>query len=62
MLGIVKAKRFARILPFVLCSCLLCESENQLRKAQDLLARGSLSEAVTVLRQVIVKAKLQSNM
>lgn len=53
MLGILKAKRFARILPFVLCPCLLCESENQLRKAQDLLARGSLSQAVTVLRQVV---------
>lgn len=53
MLRILKAKNLALILPFVLCTCLLCDSENQLRKAQDLLAKGSLSEAVTVLRQVV---------
>jgi tetratricopeptide (TPR) repeat protein len=53
VLGILKAKNCARILLFVLCPCLLCESENQLRKAQDLLAKGSLSEAVTFLRQVV---------
>jgi tetratricopeptide (TPR) repeat protein len=32
---------------------LLCDSASELKKAQDLVARGSLSRAVTVLRQVV---------
>ena len=53
MLGVLKGKSLARILPFLLCPCLLCDSSSQLQKAQDLLAKGSLSEAVTVLRQIV---------
>ena len=53
MLGNLKANNLARILPLVLCPCLLCDSESQLQKAQELLAKGSLAEAVTVLRQVV---------
>ena len=53
MLGILKAKSLARILPLVLCPCLLCDSPSQLQKAQDLLANGSLSEAVIVLLQAV---------
>ena len=53
MLEILKAKSLARILPLILCPCLLCDSPSELQKAQDLLAKGSLSEAVAVLRQVV---------
>lgn len=53
MLGILNTKNLARILLFVLCPCVLCDSQSQLQKAQELLARGSLAEAVTVLRQVV---------
>ncbi len=53
MLGILKAQSVVRILPLILCPCLLCESSGDLQKAQDLLAKGSLPEAVTVLRQVV---------
>ena len=53
MFGTLKAKTLAGILPFVLCTNLLCDSESQLQKAQDLLARGSLSQAETVLRQIV---------
>ena len=53
MLGVLKAKSLARMLPFLLCPCLLCHSSTELQKAQDLLSKGSLSEAVIVLRQVV---------
>jgi tetratricopeptide (TPR) repeat protein len=53
VIGIFKAKSFAQILPLILCPCLLCDSTSKLQRAQDLLAKGSLSEAVTVLRQVV---------
>lgn len=53
MLEILKAKSLARILPLILCPYLLWASPGQLQKAQDLLAKGSLSEAVIVLRQAV---------
>ena len=53
MLEILKAKSLARILPLILCPCLLCDSPSELQKAQDLLAKGSLPEAVTVLRKIV---------
>ena len=53
MLGISKATGLACILALALCPCLLCDSPSELQKAQDLLAKGSLAEAVTVLRQVV---------
>jgi len=49
----LKAKSLARILPLIICPCLLCSSPSELQKAQELLAKGSLSEAVTVLRQAV---------
>ncbi|MGB6746357.1 MAG: tetratricopeptide repeat protein [Terracidiphilus sp.] len=53
MLGIFKAKSLARILLLILCPCLLCDAPSEFKKAQDLLANGSLSQAVVVLRQVV---------
>lgn len=53
MLGILKVRSLARILPLVLCPCLLCGAPSELQKAQDLLAKGFLSQAVVVLRQVV---------
>jgi len=53
MLETLKARSLARILPLILCPCLLCDSPSELQKAQDLLAKGSLPEAVTVLRKVV---------
>jgi tetratricopeptide (TPR) repeat protein len=50
---ILKTSGLAPILAVLLCPCLLCDSPGELQKAQDLLARGSLAEAVTVLRQVV---------
>jgi tetratricopeptide (TPR) repeat protein len=53
MLGFLKTRRLVPILAVLLCPYLLCDPTTQLQKAQDLLARGSLAEAVTVLRQVV---------
>jgi tetratricopeptide (TPR) repeat protein len=53
VLGILKAKGLAPILAVLLCPCLLCDSPSELQKAQGLLAKGSLAEAVTVLRQIV---------
>lgn len=53
MLGILKVNFLTCISALVLCPCLLCDSPSELHKAQELLAKGSLSEAVIVLRQVI---------
>jgi tetratricopeptide (TPR) repeat protein len=53
VLGILKASGLAPILAILLCPFLVCDSLSELQKAQDLLARGSLAEAVTVLRQVV---------
>ena len=53
MLKILTAKNLARILLLILCPCLLCDSPSELQKAQGLLAKGSLPEAVTVLRKVV---------
>ena len=53
MFGILKARNLAQVLPLILCPCLLIGSPKQLQKAQDLLARGSLSEAVIILRQAV---------
>jgi Flp pilus assembly protein TadD len=50
---ILKSGSLALILSLVICPCLLCDSENPLKKAQELLAKGSLAEAVTALRQVV---------
>ena len=49
----LKAKSLARILPLILCPCLLCDSPSELQKAQDLLANGFLAEAVRILTQVV---------
>jgi Tfp pilus assembly protein PilF len=49
----LKAKVLAFILALMLCPCLLCDSSSELQKAQDLLAKRSLAEAVTALRQVV---------
>ena len=53
MIEILTAKNLARILPLILCPCLLCDSPSELQKAQDLLAKGSLPEVVTVSRKVV---------
>lgn len=53
MLEVFKAKSLARILLLALCPCLLCDVPSEMQKAQDLLARGSLPQAVAVLRQVV---------
>lgn len=53
MLGVSKAKYLAFILVLLLCRNLFCSSPGDLQKARDLLANGSLPEAVTILRQVI---------
>lgn len=53
MLGILKANSLALLSALVLCPCLLCDSPSELQKAQNLLAKGSLSEAVTVLLHVV---------
>lgn len=39
------------VMVVLLCPSLLCDSSSELQKAQDLLAKGSLSEAVTILRR-----------
>jgi tetratricopeptide (TPR) repeat protein len=52
VLRTLKAQGRPLILAVLLCPCLFCDSPSELQKAQDLLARGSLAEAVTVLRQV----------
>lgn len=57
MTGVKKAKCVSCFLAFmlvlVLCQSLFCDSTSELQKAQDLLAKGSLSEAVAVLRHVV---------
>jgi tetratricopeptide (TPR) repeat protein len=53
VLGVSKAKGLACILTLVLCPCVFSDSASDLQRAQDLLANGSLSEAVTVLRRVV---------
>jgi tetratricopeptide (TPR) repeat protein len=53
VLRILRAKGLVPIWAVLLCPCLLCDSPSQLQKAQDLLAKGSLAEAVTVLREVV---------
>ena len=53
MPGILKSKGLAPILAVLLCPCLLCDSPSELKKAQDLLAKGSLEDAVAVLRRVV---------
>ena len=53
MFRILKASGLAPILAVLLCPHVLCDSPSELQKAQDLLARGSLAEAVTVLRQIV---------
>lgn len=53
MLDILRPIRLARISLLVLSPCLLCNSQSQLQEAQDLLAQGSLAQAVTVLRHVV---------
>jgi hypothetical protein len=51
--GILKAKGLALILALMLCPCLPSDSASELQKAQDLIAKRSLAEAVTALRQVV---------
>lgn len=53
MRGILKAKGLALILALMLCPCLLSDSPSELQKAQDLIAKHSLAEAVTALRRVV---------
>lgn len=55
MLEASKVKRLAALLALVLafCPCLYGDSAQELRRAQDLLAKGSLPEAVTVLRRLV---------
>ena len=53
MIGVSKAKGLAHILALVLCPCMFSIVPSELQRAQDLLAKGSLSEAVTVLRRIV---------
>ena len=53
MRGILYVNCLACILALAFCPSLLCDSPSELQKAQELLAKGSLSEAATALREVI---------
>lgn len=53
MQRMVKAKRLVWVLPLLFCSFLLGDTPQELQKAQDLLAKGSLSEAVIVLQHIV---------
>lgn len=47
------ARKLVCILPLLLTSYLVCDTTTELQKAQDLLAKGSLPEAVVALKHVV---------
>lgn len=53
MIHVLTARNLARILPLILCPCLLRDSPSEMQKAQDLLTKGSLPQAVAILRQLV---------
>lgn len=53
MTGASRARGTITILALMLCSALLCFSQDKMQQAKDLLAKGSLPEAIAVLRQIV---------
>ena len=54
MFGASKVRAIVLVVALVLCQALFCNSPDKMQRAKDLLAKGSLSEAVAVLRQVVL--------
>jgi tetratricopeptide (TPR) repeat protein len=52
--GASKVRAIVFVVALVLCQALFCNSSDKMQRARDLLAKGSLSEAVAVLRQVVL--------